>query len=387
MFSLHRHIAFRLSVIGLCVLTLIFAATAIVREPSSRVRTADNAFVSAPIVEDELVPEHRDAPPPSPPSLRAAPAPPSPPRPKARPQLKLPLASATMDAYRGLGTWVDVYDYAIRDTMDAAQAVDVMHAKGVRTLYLQTGRWKEPADIVKVETVNVFLERSHFHGMSVVGWYLPGFGDMPRDIRRSLAVLQHASPSGDRFDGMAPDIESREELINQIRAQHPDWSDAMVYEETRIRFNAGIAEYSRLLREAVPAGTALGGIVVDARNNERAAGRWAGFPWPEIGKYYDVIMPMAYWTVTKPKACLSTEIDAAAYMRDVVTKTQALMGAEKPMHPIGGIADCVTANEVRTYAETLRQIGALGGSLYDFRTIEANPARDAIWYEQARLNS
>ncbi len=387
MSSFHKHIAFRLSVIGLCVLTLIIAATAIAREPSARVRTADNAFASAPIVEDELVPEHREATLPLllPP---AAPAPTAPPKPKAKPKLKLPLASANMDAYRGLGTWVDVYDYAIRDTMDAEQAVDTMHAKGVRTLYLQTGRWKEPADIVKVETVNLFLERSHLRGMKVVGWYLPGFGDIDRDIRRSLAVLQHASPSGERFDGLAPDIESREELINQIRAQHPDWSDPMVNDEARIRFNAGIAEYSRRLRDAVPAATALGAIVVDAKNNERAPARWAGFPWPEIGKYYEVIVPMAYWSVTKAKgACSSVEFDTAAYMRDVVTKTQALMGAQKPMHLIGGIADCVTANEVRGFAESMLQIGALGGSLYDFRTIEANPARDAIWAEQARLNS
>jgi len=246
-----------------------------------------------------------------------------------------------------------------------------MHAKGVKTLYLQTGRWKEPTDIVKPESVNLFLERAHWHGMKVVGWYLPGFGDMDRDIRRSLAVLRYATPSGHRFDGFAPDIETREEVA-----------------QDRDRFNAGIAEYSRRLREAVPAGTALGGIVVDAKNNERAPARWAGFPWPEIGKYYDVVLPMAYWSVTKPKSgCLSAEFDAAAYMRDVVTKTQSLMGTEKPMHPIGGIADCVTPNEVKSYAGSMLEIGALGGSLYDFRTIEANPARDAIWAEQARLNS
>lgn len=367
MISFHRHVAFRLSVIGFCVLTLIVAATVIVHEPSPPVRSAGKAFASIPIVEDELVPEHREAPPPPP----AAPAPPAPPKPKAKPKPKLPLASANMDAYRGLGIWVDVYDYAIRDTMDVVSAVDTMHAKGVRTLYLQTSRWKEPADIVKPEAVNLFLKQAHLHGMRVVGWYLPGFGDIDRDIRRSLAVLQHTSPSGHRFDGLALDIETREEVA-----------------QDRDRFNAGIAEYSRRLREAVPAGTTLAAIVVDAKNNERAPARWSGFPWPEIGKYYDVIMPMAYWSVTKPKdACLSVEFDTAAYMRDVVTKTQSLMEVKKPMHPIGGIADCVTANEVRGYAGSMLEIGALGGSLYDFRTIEANPARDSIWAEQARLNS
>ncbi|HLF70047.1 MAG TPA: hypothetical protein VI541_03725, partial [Actinomycetota bacterium] len=271
-------------------------------------------------------------------------------------------------AYRGLGAWVDVFDYSLGNHMDVAAAVSEMSSRGVRTLYLETSRWKEPQAFVDAATADLFIERAHAVGIKVVGWYLPGFGDIDRDIQRSLAVLQHSTPSGHRFDGLAPDIENRQEVS-----------------QDRLAFNAGIIEYSKRLRAAVPAGTVLGAIVVDAKNNERAPERWAGFPWPEIAKYYDIVMPMAYWSVTK-KDC-SVQYDAGAYINDVVAKTEALMGTSKPMHIIGGIANCTTTQEVEQYVAALRAVGSLGGGLYDFQTTQARPEKDQFWASLAGLNS
>jgi len=204
-----------------------------------------------------------------------------------------------------------------------------------------------------------------------VGWYLPGFADLERDVRRSLAVLTFRSPSNSGFDGFAPDIEDSTEVGGD-----------------QGRFNAGIAEYSRRLRASVPPGTVLGAIVPDARNNERAPGGWAGFPWPEVGHNFDVILPMAYWSVTKdPATCRTIQVDAASYIRDVVAKTTALMGMERPMHPIGGIADCNTAEEIAGYAAAVRDTGSLGGSIYDFVTNNDTPLKDALWGALGSINA
>ena len=53
---------------------------------------------------------------------------------------------ADIDAFRGLGTWVDVYDY-VPDVQDAdsppdltVESVDDMAALGVETLYLQAAQ-------------------------------------------------------------------------------------------------------------------------------------------------------------------------------------------------------------------------------------------------------
>jgi hypothetical protein len=269
------------------------------------------------------------------------------------------------EAYRKLGAWIDVFDYAIRDCIDPVSAVDSMARRGVTTLYLQTSRWKQPQDIVWPEAVDLFLQRAHRRGIRVIGWYVPGFGDLDRDVRRSLAVLAYISPQGHRFDGFAADIEARNEV------------------GTREAFNAGIAEYSRRLRSSVAPGTVLGAIVVDARNNERAPGRWQGFPWPEIGAQFDVIMPMAYWTVTKgaPPPCLQSQYDVPSYIADVVRKTEALMGRSRPMHVIGGIGDCATADEVAGYVRQARESSSIGGSFYDFATTESSLHREAFWAE------
>ncbi|MGH2733689.1 MAG: hypothetical protein ACRDJG_12270, partial [Actinomycetota bacterium] len=146
-------------------------------------------------------------------------------------------------------------------------------------------------------------------------------------------------------------------------------------------------EYSRRLRESVPVGTALGAIVPDAKNNERAPAHWSGFPWPEIARYYDVVIPMAYWSVTKrPRTCRSVEMDARGYIREVIDKTQGLMGTTKPMHPVGGIADCDTIREVRGYVDGLHEKATLGGGLYDFLTTNDHPARESFWTELGRVN-
>lgn len=315
-------------------------------------------------VEEEFLPPHREPPPPP---LPPPPPPPPPPKPKPAKAARPPLPAGA-DVFRGLGAWVDVYDYAIRDKMDPIEAVDEMSRRGVKTLYLQTGRWKEPDDIVNVEKVTLFLDRASAKGIAVVGWYLPGFGDMERDIRRSLAVLQFRTPSGSKFSALAPDIETREEVSGD-----------------RLRFNAGVEEYSQRLREAVSPGTVLAGIVVDAKNNERAPNRWSGFPWQAIGRYYDIVMPMAYWTAVKGGACLGAEVDTAQYMRDVVAKTEALMGVQKPMHLIGGVADCITVGETAGYVGAAKQLGSLGVSVYDFGVTQSNPQRDSIWAELSKF--
>ncbi|HEX2259363.1 MAG TPA: hypothetical protein VHJ40_06425 [Actinomycetota bacterium] len=282
----------------------------------------------------------------------------------AQPQ---PAAASALDPYKGLGAWVDIYDYAIRDVMDIPAAVEEMANRDVRTLYLQTGRWKDPQDIVNPVAVGLFLDSAKKRGMKVVGWYVPGFGDMDRDVRRSVAVMHFRSPVGNRFDGFAPDIETKEEVSRNT-----------------VRFNAGVVEYSRRLREALP-NAVLGAIVLDAKNNLRAPAAWANFPWPEIGKYYDIILPMAYWSVTKAGACQSREFDTSQYIREVATLTENLMGMRRPFHMIGGIADCITEGEVKGFVTGSKETGSLGASLYDFASTQSSPVK--IWHGLSSINT
>ncbi len=383
---LTRHKMPLVSTVVVGVLVMILAGLAVVfLDKSASVGDATEKIAAAndPAkvidVDEELIPLHREPPPPpAPVPAPAAPAAPAkadeakpapakaPAAPKAAPAAApAPRSTASIDPYRGFGAWVDLYDYAIRDSMDIPAAVNVMADRGVKTLYLQTSRWKDPNDIVNAGAVDIFLERSHARGMKVIGWYVPGFGNIDRDIRRSLVVLEHKTPGGHQFDGFAPDIETREEVGGSAD-----------------RYNAGVAEYSNRLRAQLP-NTTLAAIVDDAKNNLRAPDRHAGFPWAEISKNYDVVMPMAYWSVTKGRngGC-GTQYDADAYIREVVSLTRSYMGSDRPIHPIGGIADCVTEAEVIGYVNATNAVG-IGGSFYDYVTTQSSGV--PIWKHLANL--
>lgn len=363
-------------VLVVCISVVATAGLALLEERpngGSERRIVSNAPVA---VDDLTVPPHREpAPPPPPP-----PPPPPKPRPKAAPKT---VRVVNVDIYRGLGAWVDVYD----DGLDPVSTVDEMARRGVKTIYLETNNWHSrgggscqtgpDVDILYPDAVSSYLSRAHVKGMNVVAWYVPGFADIDRDVRRSLGAINFVSPSGNRFDGFAADVETRGEFICK----------GVSGDDVRTRFNAGITEYSGRLRGAVPSERLLGAIVVDAKNNERAPARWEGYPWAEIAKRYDALMPMAYWTVSPANGgCPGSEIDTAGYVREVVSKTNALMGGNKPMHVIGGVADCITAVETAGYVAGAVTTGSLGGSLYDFAATQSNSAREAIWAELSRFS-
>jgi hypothetical protein len=264
-------------------------------------------------------------------------------------------------AYRGLGAWVSLYDFVFTNApIDPAQATQAMANRGVQTLYLQTSRWNLPDDITGADLVAQFIERAHDHGIRVVGWYLPGFADVNLDVRRSMAVINFKTPGGQHFDGLAPDIEDRSAVNHNAAA-----------------FDAGIVAYSKALRAAVGPKAALGAIVPDAVNNERLPLAWAGFPWPEIARDYDVIMPMGYWSVTKGSDC-SQQYDAGAYTRNVASTTTSLMGVTKPMLVVGGVGDCTTVAEVQGYVAAASSVG-IGASIYSFETVEHSAGATAMW--------
>lgn len=377
-----KHPRFRLKHRGLAVATALLlttsAALAVYESAPAASKRSTVIAAPAPVIED--LPQHREPPPPPPPP------PPKPkPKPKPRPRARAAPAAANVDVYRGLGAWVDIYD----EMLDVSASVDEMSARGVKTLYLETNNWRsrgngscEPGpdvDILYPDIVANFLDRAHAKGIRVVAWYLPGFANIDRDLKRSLAAINFSSPAGNHFDGFAADIETRGEFGCQ----------GVTGDEVRTRFNAGIIDYSTRLRQAV-GDKVLGAIVVDAKNNERAPARWEGFPWPEIAKRYDIVMPMAYWTADPANGdpankCPGVDVDTSSYMQQVVEKTRALMGTSKPMHVVGGVADCVTAAETAGYVGAMKALGSVGVSLYDFRTIQGHPDKELLWAELGRF--
>src|ERR671925_645550 len=67
----------------------------------------------------------------------------------------------SLAAYTGLGTWIDIYSPSFRAD------------RGVRTLYVETGNFRQRVDVVEPERLAALVEAAHARGIAVVGWYLP----------------------------------------------------------------------------------------------------------------------------------------------------------------------------------------------------------------------
>ncbi len=188
-------------------------------------------------------------------------------------------------AFRGLGAWVDAYDYAPAFQEAGglpsvtASSVKDMAALGVKTLYLQAAKddVRSPGPIVDRTIVGELLRAAHANGVRVVAWYLPKFADLAAD-RSKIRALHRFRSKGERFDALAIDIE---------------WTSGVP--DVALR-NARLIELSGWARGLV--GTrALGAIVYPPVQLEVVNPTlWPTFPWEDLASVYDVWMPMSYWT-------------------------------------------------------------------------------------------
>lgn len=263
------------------------------------------------------------------------------PRPVPKPEPG-PEPSDELRAFGGLGAWVDVYDF---DALAVAPTIARMRAHGVRTLYIQTGRYNTQSAVDPA--VGPWLVAAHGAGMDVVGWYLPGYRALGKDVRRTVAVAGYEF-AGHRFDAVGVDIEFKGEV-----AHVPTWNERVVKHLQKVR--------ARL--DATP----VAAITPPPLQMDVAPLRWAGFPWRGIAANADVIMLMSYWSY---RDCPDTP-DHCAHPFTVknVQITRSLIGDdEMPIHTIGGVGDRVTRREVAEFARGAAEVGAYGASLYDYRT-------------------
>ena len=260
-----------------------------------------------------------------------------------------------LEAYRGLGAWVDAFDYAPAyqsggEPAVTPAAVDEMAEHGVRTLFLQASRndSRSPKGLVDPALLGRFLERAHRHGMRVVGWYLPKFVDIETDLRLLQAVADF-EVLGHRFDGVAVDIEFTEDV--------PDHG---------LR-NQQLVELSRRFRQA-SGGDTVGAIVLPPVQLEVVNPQlWPDFPYRELAPFYDVWLPMSYWSFRRTDSGYQ---DGYTYNEESTRRLRTNLGnSAVPVHGIGGIGDEVTTVDLDRFVSSLVDTGSVGGSIYDWATL------------------
>jgi len=259
-----------------------------------------------------------------------------------------------ISAYSQLGTWVDVFDYAPAFGSGSTGApqltpssVDAMAASGIRTLYIQAAiDSPKSSGVLEAPTLlGAFLTRAHARGMQVVAWYLPSFTDVNADLQR-LRAMRDFRVGEQGFDGVAVDIEWTAGVPNVARR------------------NAALVDLSRRFRAET--GMAIGAIVLPPVLLEVVnTSYWPSFPWKSLAPYYDVWLPMAYWT---DRTEASGYRDPQRNTSENIARLRAdLRQPKAPVHVIGGIGGSSTADEYRRFATAARAGGAIGISLYDYR--------------------
>lgn len=278
-------------------------------------------------------------------------------------------APRTVDAYRGLGAWIDAFDFSPPYTGPnppvRAATLDEMAAAGVKTVYLQAGRedTRSPDVLEDRWLLAEFLLRAHQLGVRVVGWYLPKWGDGTRDLDHLKAIADF-SVLGHRFDGIAVDIEYNAD------------------KNTPVERSRRLVTLSNALRAHVGRDVALGAIVMPPTLLEVVnPNYWPNFPYKELAPTYDVWMPMSYWSF---RSTSSGWKDGFAYNADSTRRLRTNLGRPDALvHGIGGIGavdgvnddptpeePLASINDLEPFVRSLRETRSIGGSLYDWRTTE-----------------
>ena len=262
---------------------------------------------------------------------------------------------ASINAYRGLGAWVDIYDAAA--WRNPGKVVARLADRGVRTLYLETNNYHSPGRIRYPKATGKFIDAAHARGLDIVAWYLPGFKKMKKDRRRAMAAIRFRSATGQRFDSFALDIESS--LVKKVSKR------------TR-----RVLKLSSWLRGKVGSRYPLGAIIPSPRGMQLSPRYWPGFPYRELTRWYDVFLTMTYYSYRTAGADEVTK-----YMRKSMNILRAKTGVgDLPIHAIGGLANQSSRSETRAFVGVAREYGLIGASLYDESITGAED-----WDELARI--
>lgn len=266
-------------------------------------------------------------------------------------------SAPSLAPFRGLGTWVDVYDYGPRfQTTPPAvtpSSIDDMARLGIRTLYLQAAQddTRSEGTLVDRALVGAMLRRAHRQGVKVVAWYLPHFADVDRDLRY-VRALHEFRARGERFDGIALDVE---------------WTTDVPDTDQRNAALIDLARRSRRLVTDVPFGAiVLEPVLIEDVNTAY----WPRFPWKQLRGSFDVWLPMSYWT---NRSTASGWNDAYRYADENIRRTREhLADPDASVHVIGGIGDRATPAAYADLVSAAHDGGAIGWSVYDYVTTSSS---------------
>ncbi|MDQ3940183.1 MAG: hypothetical protein M3238_02405 [Actinomycetota bacterium] len=250
---------------------------------------------------------------------------------------RAPARTTDLRAYKRLGSWIDIYNHW--PWRHPRRAVEKLHRKGVKTIFLQTSNYGAKVPIFKPRRIGRFIHAAHRRNMYVVAWYVPSFAHPKKDRRRSIAAIRFRNRSGERFDSFGMDIEAT--VVDHI------W-----------KRNRRLLGLSKWLRRKVGPDYPLGAITPDPVSSLY----WPRFPYRRVRRLYDVFVPMGYFSF-RARGYAKVRRYTVAGIRTIRKESG---DPHAPIHVIGGIAGETKGLEVKAFVHAVKDNKVLGASYYDF---------------------
>lgn len=194
------------------------------------------------------------------------------------------------------------------------------------------------------------LPAAHAAGISVIAWVYPTLDNVAADARMTQQVASYVTPSGDRADGIATDVEEVDDT-------------------------ASVYTYGQLVRALLGPDILLVAAVYHPFAETY-------YPYAAIAESWNVLAPMDYWHSRSSHQYTPDEV--ARFVGNSLTTIQAaatiLGGAESmPIEELGQTYDMYsgdgagrhsapTAAEITADMATARQFGAIGVSFFEWQT-------------------
>jgi hypothetical protein len=226
----------------------------------------------------------------------------------------------------GPGIWVNMWNYPSGDIDAYCQ---MLHAKGVRNLFIQTSR-SNTESITHPQELAAIIDACHRYKIRVIAWSFAELQNPTADADKLVNAAHFSSGTGQHIDAVAANLEK------DLSADK-------------------VEVYSKHLRDALGSAYPTVAVVYSPLNH---APQVARIPWKMLDRYYTVLAPMNYWNSKYQK------LDPYTYTIATIQKVRELVGRpDVEIHVIGdGMG--THSDSISQFMRACQQAGATSASIY-----------------------
>jgi hypothetical protein len=241
----------------------------------------------------------------------------------------------------GKGMWFTNY---LPHHSDVDQMMRAAKLAGITHVYAEVAI--TPYGFYARDTLNRLIPAAHKQGIAVIAWVYPYLRDVSLDVRLTKLVTDYVTPTGERADGVAADIE---EVIDR----------------------ASVYSYGQLTRALLGDDT----LMVAAVFHPRAE---PDYPYDAIAANWNVLAPMDYWHSRARK--LYGRADVTRFVAVSIITIRAAMGMNQlPIEELGqtynmftddftGGATAPGWDEMIADMDAAKDFGCIGVSFFEWQT-------------------